>query len=87
VSIDDETDQWVARVLATIRAEMARRGLTSVTLAERVSGISDDGMASYTLRERLRGKSDLRLRELHRIAAALDVPITTLLGDDPPPGR
>lgn len=81
MSLDDETDRWVAQVLSTIKAEMGRRDLSATALADRISALSDERMAAYALRDRLRGTSDLRLRELHRIAAALDVPISTLLGD------
>lgn len=65
-----------AIVTATIRAEMARRGLRQKDLAQ-LLGISVAGVS-----DRLRGNTPLRVDELFAIAEALDVTPSMLLGPE-----
>lgn len=57
----------------TIRAEMARHGLTQTALADAL-GITQPGVSA-----RLRGRIDWRLGELQAVAEVLGVPLDTLL--------
>lgn len=65
------------RTGANVRAEMARRGLSQVALAEQL------GISQSMLSNRLAGKTVFNIDELTRIAAALDVPIAALLAEQP----
>jgi transcriptional regulator with XRE-family HTH domain len=60
-------------VLSTVKAEMARRGITQATLAPAL-GISTAGVSS-----RLNGHTPLRVDELIKIAATLDVDVSVLV--------
>lgn len=57
-----------------IREQRRKKKITQTELAEMV------GLATITIRQYESGKREPRLRELQKIAAALDVSINTLLG-------
>jgi transcriptional regulator with XRE-family HTH domain len=61
-------------VTANVRAEMARRGETQQSLADRI------GMKQQGLSRRLRGETRFTVDELQRIADALEVRAAELLG-------
>lgn len=65
------------RTGANVRAEMARRDMNQSALAEQL-GISQS-MLSY----RLSGKVAFDVDELARVAAVLEVPVATLLAEQP----
>jgi transcriptional regulator with XRE-family HTH domain len=67
------TDEKVA---ANVRAEMGRKKCNQVVLADRI------GMTQQALSRRLAGQTPFTVDELSRVAAALDVLVTTLI-DDP----
>jgi len=60
---------------AAIRAEMGRQRISMVELAKRV------GVSRTTLAYQINGNS-LTAKNLIAVAAALDVPMRTLVGDD-----
>lgn len=62
---------------ANVRAEAARRGMTQMELAQQL------GMSQSMLSYRLAGKTVFNIDELTRVAAALQVPITALLAEQP----
>lgn len=59
----------------TIRAEMARAGVTQTDLAAAL-GITQPAVSS-----RLKGRIDWRLRELHTVADALGIPVAVLVAE------
>lgn len=61
------------RVADNIRAEVARRKLSQVKLAEQV------GIRQQALSRRLNGTTPFRIDELVRIAAVLDIPLAELV--------
>lgn len=65
------------RTGANVRAEMARRGLSQVALAEQL------GISQSMLSNRLAGKTVFNIDELTRIAGLLDVPLSALLAEQP----
>ena len=67
------TDTPSATTGANVRAEMARCGVTQMTLASKI-GISQPGISA-----RLRGKTPFDINELCQIASVLDVPLAVLL--------
>jgi transcriptional regulator with XRE-family HTH domain len=56
---------------------MARRELTAVKLAD-LLGVSD----MWVIR-RMRGKTQITMEDLERLAAALDVPVSSFLRGEP----
>lgn len=56
-----------------VRAEMARKGLSQAALAAEL------GMSQSMLSYRLAGRVALDVEELARIAAVLEVPVSTLM--------
>lgn len=65
------------RTGANVRAEMARRGLSQIELAQQL------GMSQSMLSYRLSGKTVFNIDELTRVAAALEVPLTALVAEQP----
>ena len=65
------TDEAVA---ANVRAEMGRHKCTQVTLADRI------GMTQQTLSRRLGAQTSFTVTELGRVADALGVPMSALIG-------
>lgn len=61
------------RVADTVRAEVARRRLSQVKLAEQV------GIRQQALSRRLNGTTPFRIDELARIADALNIPLADLV--------
>ena len=61
------------RVVDNIRAEVARRRLSQVSLAEQV------GIRQQALSRRLNGTTPFRIDELARIAQALNMPLAELV--------
>lgn len=61
------------RVADNIRAEVARRRLSQVKLAEQV------GIRQQALSRRLTGSTPFRIDELARIAEVLDIPLAELV--------
>ena len=66
-------DQDAIRVANNIRAEVARRRLSQVKLAEQV------GIRQQALSRRLNGTTPFRIDELARIAEVLDIPLSELV--------
>lgn len=66
-------DQDAIRVANNIRAEVARRRLSQVKLAEQV------GIRQQALSRRLNGTTPFRIDELARIAEVLDMPLSELV--------
>lgn len=66
-----------AEVGANIRAEIARRGIHQTDLAAQL------GISQSALSKRLRGTTPLDINEVADIAAALGVPLSTLLPSEP----
>lgn len=66
-------DQDALRVANNIRAEVARRRLSQVKLAEQV------GIRQQALSRRLNGTTPFRIDELARIAEVLDMPLSELV--------
>lgn len=64
------------RPAATVRAELARRGIKHITLAAHL------GYSQPAMSRRLKGEIDFSASDLVAIAALLDVPASTLLGED-----
>jgi transcriptional regulator with XRE-family HTH domain len=64
------------RVVLAIRVEMVREGLTTTDLAERI------GEQYLWLHRRLKGTTPFLLEDLQRIAEALRVPMSRLVGED-----
>ena len=60
---------------STIRAEMARRGVTQAELAAALD-LTQPGVSA-----RLRGRTDWRFRELATVAEALGVSVADLLAE------
>ena len=56
-----------------VRAEMARRGVTQMTLARKI------GLSQAAVSARLKGKTPFDINELVQIAVALDVPLDALI--------
>lgn len=65
------------RTGANVRAEMARRGVKQAELAGAL------GMSQSMLSYRLSGQVVFNVDELARIAAVLEVPVATLLDEEP----
>jgi len=63
-------------VAANIRAKMAYAEHTQTTLAELI------GMTQQAFSRRMTGQTPFTLDELGRIASALDVPLSALVGDE-----
>jgi transcriptional regulator with XRE-family HTH domain len=63
------------RVASNIRAEMARRKRTHAELASVLN------LTRSSMHRRMTGEQPLDIDELHKIAAFLGVPVTTLLGE------
>lgn len=76
--VPDQPDDLVDVVAAEVRAQMARRRMTQVQLAELL------GIKQVSVSERLRGKTPFRLNELGVIAEALGIHPATLLGGNSP---
>ena len=66
-------DEDAIRVANNIRAEVARRRLSQVKLAEQV------GIRQQALSRRLNGTTPFRIDELARIAEVLDIPLSELV--------
>jgi transcriptional regulator with XRE-family HTH domain len=64
-------------VAANVRAEVARKGLSQVTIATAL-GLPQSGVS-----RRLRGKVPFSLDELSAVAALVNVPLATLLDGVP----
>lgn len=64
---------YVRCVRANLAAEMGRRDLTQAEVAVRV------GLAPDALSRRMTGEIEFRLGELMRLAAALEVPFSTVV--------
>lgn len=62
-------------IAANVRAEMARRGISTLELSQLT------GIARSTLARRLTGRYDLTVGELLTIADAVGVPLSTLIPD------
>jgi transcriptional regulator with XRE-family HTH domain len=62
---------------SAIRAELARRGLKQVDVAEKL------GIDPAQVGRRMNGDIDWRLSELQAVAAMLEVPVSALV-DEPP---
>lgn len=60
------------RIVAEIRAEMARQGITPTSVAERAD------MPRGTLWRKLNGRSEFTIDEAARVAAVLDVSLADL---------
>ena len=56
-----------------VRAEMAPRGVTQMTLARKI------GLSQAAVSARLKGKTPFDINELVQIAVALDVPLDALI--------
>lgn len=67
------TDTPSAATGANVRAEMARCGVTQMTLARKI-GISQPAISA-----RIKGRTPFDINELVQIAAVLDVPLERLL--------
>lgn len=66
------------RVALAIRVEMVRRGMKTSALAARID-------ESYLwLQRRLTGQTPFYLEDVQRIADALEIPLTSLVGEDVP---
>lgn len=65
------------RTGANVRAEMARRGVKQAELAGEL------GMSQSMLSYRLSGQVVFNVDELARVAAVLEVPVATLLDEQP----
>lgn len=65
------------RTGANVKAEMARRDLTQVALAEKL------GMSQSMLSYRLRGQVPFDVDELELVAGVLGVPLAVLLAEQP----
>lgn len=61
---------------ANVRAEMARRGVSQTTLAQRI------GMSQAQVSKRLRGVIAFDINELAAVADFLNVPLALLLPTD-----
>lgn len=71
----DTTSRAPDATTASVRAEIARRGMRQTAVAE-AAGLSRDAW-----RRRIRGEVSWRLDELRAIARHLDVELSTLTGD------
>lgn len=60
---------------ANVRAEMARKQVRQVRLAERL------GISQAAVSRRLNGTKDFTVGELHTVADLLGVPVADLLGE------
>jgi transcriptional regulator with XRE-family HTH domain len=69
-------NEQLAEVRSAIKAEMARRDLSQTDLA-RVLGMAPNGVS-----RRLTGHTPITVPELMRIAHALNVPASVLLGEN-----
>jgi transcriptional regulator with XRE-family HTH domain len=68
----------MAEISSNVRAEMARAGVTQVQLGAHL------GMAQSAISKRLKGDTPWRVDELQRVAAYLDIPLSTLLPEREP---
>ena len=59
---------------ATVRAEMARRRVPQIKLAQHL------GLSQTAISRRMSGETDFTVTELQAVAALLDVPAGDLLG-------
>lgn len=73
-------DPTTIAVAAEIRAQLGRQNRTQAWLSEQT------GIGAPSLSRRLKGHLPFSLDELDQIAAALDVPLRTLLPSDDPVG-
>jgi transcriptional regulator with XRE-family HTH domain len=62
---------------ANVRAELARKGISQMTLAGHI------GMTQASVSKRLRGEVAFNVDELSAVARVLDVPIASLLAEQP----
>jgi transcriptional regulator with XRE-family HTH domain len=65
------------RPAANIRAEMARRSIRQIVLAQRL------GLSQAAISRRLKGETEFSVAELLVVAELLGVPAASLLGDAP----
>jgi len=74
------------RVAATIRAEMAKRQISTTELGDRLraSGPFDTPVDPRFLRRRLSSTIELTITDVQWIALALNVPLADLLADATP---
>ncbi len=68
-----------ASVAAAVRAEVARAGMTGRQLGREL------GWTPGFVHRRMSGKDPFRVEELGQIADLLQIPVVTLLPEDPPP--
>jgi transcriptional regulator with XRE-family HTH domain len=71
------TNTPAQRIGANVRAEMARRGISQTTLAEKLA------LTQPSISSRLRGQVAFNVDELAVVAEALDVPLAALLAEQP----
>lgn len=64
-----------AEIGSNVKAEMARRGVTQAVIASSLS------LSQPQVSARLRGVVTFRIDELLTVAAVLDVPLDSLLGE------
>lgn len=68
-------DVTAQRVGATVRAEIARRKISQVTLAGAL------GISQAAVSRRLNGAVPFDVHELNRVAVLLDLPLAVLVGE------
>jgi transcriptional regulator with XRE-family HTH domain len=78
MSIAVAVESFNERVMRTIRAEMAWKGVSQTSLANAL------GHTQNSVSRRLTGKTPLTLSDVEDIAHALDVPIDDLLAGSAP---
>lgn len=72
---DDRPANRSAIVAANIRAEISRRRITQLALAQRL------GMSPASMSSRLTGQTPIDVNELDAIASELGLPIAALIED------
>jgi transcriptional regulator with XRE-family HTH domain len=65
------------RTADNVRAELARRGITGADLARRL------GWSNAAVSRRLQGAAPLTIEHLTAIAVEIEVPLSSLVADDP----